>query len=298
MMCSAARRRRDRARRAPTSMLTHWKRLLSSRYPSALTAYHAFRRARQLQEVRYGPTALGFRFGGHTQMQAGEFEPDETAFLRGALGDADVFIDIGANVGFFSCLARSLGTTVVAVEPLPHNLELLYANLIANDWTDVEVFPVGLGERPALVPLYGGGTGASVVTSWSTNNDALRRTIPLSTLDTLVASRFPGQRLVLKIDVEGAELDVLRGGLETLRRTPPPVWLVEVCLTENFPGGINPRFADVFDLFRNHGYRARTVGPHSRTVTQIEVERWVTNRHREFGHVNYAFEAETNAGPA
>lgn len=279
-------------------MLMNWKRTASARYPGALSAYHAFRLARQLRGLQHHLTAYGFRFAGHAQMQSGAFEPDETAFLGEALATADVFIDVGANIGFFSCMARGLGKTVVAVEPLSHNLDVLYANLAANAWTDVEVFPVGLGERPALATLFGGGTGASVISRWSGNNDAWHRTIPISRLDTLVGGRFPGQRLVVKIDVEGTELDVLRGGLDTLRRSPPPVWLVEVCLTENFPDGINPGFTQVFELFWNHGYRARTVEPHTRIVTRADVERWVTNRHRDFGYVNYAFEADTSAGGA
>jgi hypothetical protein len=76
-----------------------------------------------------------------------------------------------------------------------------------------------------------------VIRSWGDGSDAWRRSIPLTNFATLLVARCPGQRLLVKSGVMGAELDVLRGGLETLRRVPSSVSLVEVCLSENFQGG-------------------------------------------------------------
>src|SRR5205814_1207370 len=103
--------------------------------------------------------------------------------------------------------------------------DLLYRNIQANNWTDVEVFPVGLAEQPGLGTLYGQGTSASLVTRWAGISEAWQRTIPLTTLDVLIACRFRDQRLLVKIDVEGTEHAVLAGASETLARRPAPVWL-------------------------------------------------------------------------
>ena len=92
---------------------------------------------------------------------------EETALMRQHLSQSDVFIDVGANIGFYSCLARSLGKQVIAIEPLLKNLNHLYSNLIDNTWKDVEVFPVGLSDHPGLAVLYGASsTGASLISNW------------------------------------------------------------------------------------------------------------------------------------
>jgi hypothetical protein len=121
-------------------------------------------------------------------------------------------------------------------------------------------------------------------------SDVWQRTIPLSTLDTQLRGRFEGARLVVKIDVEGAEHGVLAGALHTLARAPAPVWLVEVCFSENFPGGaINPSFRQVFERFWNAGYTASSLEA-SRVVEPADVDRWLRNGARDFGYVSYVFE--------
>ena len=223
-------------------------------------------------------------------MASGQFEPVESGFLAGAFAAADVFVDVGANIGFFTCLARKHGLHVVAIEPLPQNLDYLYRNLLANGWPDAEVFPVGVGTAPGIIELYGGGTGASLISSWGGASRAWRRRIALSTLDTLLADRFQGKRMIVKVDVEGAELQVLRGAAQTLARTPSPVWLVEVCLTENFPDGTNPDFRAVFETFWLAGYRSRALeADRQLEVTPEVVDRWIRNRARDFGYVNFIF---------
>lgn len=78
-------------------------------------------------------------------------------------------------------------------------------------------------------------------------------------MDNVLAGRFSGERLLLKIDVEGAEYAVLKGAIATLARTPKPAWLLEICLQEFHPGGANPDFREIFDPFHSHGYVAYAV---------------------------------------
>jgi hypothetical protein len=113
----------------------------------------------------------------------------------------------------------------------------------------------------------------------------------VSTLDALLAHRFAGKRVCIKIDVEGFEYSVLAGAGGTLQREPRPLWLVEVCLTEHHPSGTNPHFADVFQVFWANGYSAYTADRTRRRVTPEDVARWVTARRRDFGTINFMFEA-------
>jgi FkbM family methyltransferase len=223
-------------------------------------------------------------------MATGDFEQAETQFVMSYLPKCDLFVDIGANVGYYSCLARSLGKSVVAIEPLIHNLEYLYTNLAVNGWTDAEVLPVALSKSPGIAELSGGSTGASLIRTWAGNSGNWSRFIPLSTLDTVLGSRFNGKRVLIKVDVEGAEFEVLLGSVLTLRMDPRPTWLVEVCLTENHPTGMNPNFLQVFNIFWANGYQAFALENGGfRPVGLSDVERWVQTRHREFGYVSYIF---------
>src|SRR5262249_38632156 len=114
-------------------------------------------------------TPMGFRFGGlssqhHVAMQAGTFEPHEGAALSGIIEKVDVFVDVGANVGYYTCIARQLGKLAVAIEPMPKNLAVLYENLRLNSWEDTEVIPMGVSDRPGVATLFGASsTGASLV---------------------------------------------------------------------------------------------------------------------------------------
>jgi FkbM family methyltransferase len=235
-------------------------------------------------------TPYGFLIKGNAAMQSGEFEPLETAIVRRLLPRVRGFVDIGANVGFFSCLARQSGVRVLAVEPLAENFEALLDNVTANGWTDIEVYPVALGAAAGLSVLYGAGTGASLVKRWSGTSEVWQRRVPLSTLDRLLAGFLPGEPLLIKIDVEGFERAVLDGADATLRRRPAPVWLVEVCLTEHHPGGVNPGFDAVFHAFWDAGYVCRTADEGEQPVTRQDVARWVLARQRDFGGINFVFE--------
>ena len=273
-------------------MVTYLKKYLSTHFPDFVGTYYSYRIAREMNKHKLVQTPYGFKLKGNKAMQDGTFEPEESEIISSALRDANVFVDVGANIGFFTCMARSLEKHVVAVEPLAQNLGFLYHNLAANNWDDIEVFPLGLAARPGLAVLYGGSTGASLLEKWSGTSGALKRTIPLSTLDIVLGDRFNGQKIMIKIDVEGAEYDLLKGAIHTLALSPSPVWLLEICLTEHHPAGLNPNFSKIFEVFWANGYKARTIGRDGKTVTPGDVSRWVENRSRDFGYVSYLFEKE------
>lgn len=264
-------------------------RALVARSPFLSHGYRQLRSSWILSKSESIPTPFGFTLAGHAAMARGDFERSETAFLEARFPHADVFVDVGANVGLYSCLAAQRGKRVVAIEPLRENQDYLYRNVVENHFTEVEVFTMGVSSTHGVLTLHGGGTGASLVSGWASAPATRRTTIALTTLDTLLGSRFEGQRLLIKIDVEGAELDVLQGAQATLSRNPPPVWLAEVCLTEHHPEGMNPHFAQVFEVFERAGYQAFTIGADRRRVTAADVARWVAARRRDFGSHNYEF---------
>lgn len=237
--------------------------------------YWAVRDEWRFAHRRLVTTPMGYRFSGPAQMEAGTFEQEEKALIEKHLRLADVFVDVGANVGYFTCLACSMNKHVVAVEPLASNLRYLYANLQANGWSeDVEVYPVGLAEKPGLAAFYGAGTGASLLSGWAGASPSFRRTIPLTTLDILLGDRFAGKRMVIKMDVEGAEYGALLGASRILQAVPRPTWLVEITLSEHRQGDHNPHFVKTFELFWKLGYAASSVGPQPRKLFHSEIHEY------------------------
>jgi FkbM family methyltransferase len=138
------------------------------------------------------------------------------AFVR-SLRDDDVVWDVGANVGVFSVLAagRLPPERVVAIEPHPENVDRLRENLDRNG-RDATVRRLALDDergRAELGVSSPDGTGAFGVVGGPTE----RRRIAVRTDrgDSLVADGVPAPT-VLKVDVQGAELGVLRGLEHTL----------------------------------------------------------------------------------
>ena len=241
-------------------------------------------------------TPLGFIFGGsssrhHAAMREGIFEPLEVALLTALFPHTDRFIDIGANVGYFTCLARHCGKPALAVEPMPRNLSALFINLEANGWHDTEVQPLAASNHVGIQTLFGASsTGASLIDRWAGAPSLFRRTICVSTLDNIVGSRFTAERLMIKIDVEGHEHSALQGSRSLLDRACAPVWLIELTFHEYHPGGNNPTFQSCFELFFSRLYRAFLLGPDGLAeITLRDVKGWVGAGRTSSASVNYLF---------
>ena len=240
-------------------------------------------------------TPFGFKmitrnYIANRMMMNGTFETKEVELIKKNLSNSDIFVDVGANIGLYTCIARALGKHAVAIEPQPQNLECLYANLNNNNLQNTEVFPLGLSNKPDLLILYGAsGPSASLVSGWAGYSKRFKRIIPVNTLDALLGDRFLGKKLFIKIDVEGAEYNVLRGALKTLRTSPRPTWFIEICLSEFHPGGMNPDYESTFDLFWQHGYEVRTANKEFTLVTPADIKRWVANKRSTNNTFNYLF---------
>ena len=109
--------------------------------------------------------------------------------------------------------------------------------------------PLALGQTIGVATLFGASIGASLIKGWAGSSLLLRRVVPVSTLDLIFAGRFSQERSLIKIDVEGAEYPLLQGGKSPLNLDPAPIWIAEIALGGSHPGGYNPRFREIFDLF-------------------------------------------------
>lgn len=243
------------------------------RFPALATTYRYLRDSRRLLE-KPKITPLGFKLVGNRFMEEGLFEPVETELAKKLLQRADVFINVGANIGYYCCLALNYGKRVVAFEPIGLNLKYLHKNIKANHWEDrIEIFPLALSNKVGTGEIYGGATGASLIKGWAGINQEQGAKITVSTMDNILGSRFQGERCFVLVDVEGAEKDVLEGAQGFLHRHPKSIWMVEVSVTEHQPGGvkINPNLFSTFDAFWRKGYAAWTADKQCRQVYPDEI---------------------------
>lgn len=265
------------------------KKISSKLLPKLAKSYITIRNKLTIKRLGVKITSHGFKFSGNSKMQSGDFEPEESLLLSQLLIESDVFVDVGANIGFYTCLAKELDNHVVAFEPDSENLESLFQNLELNGWNDCEIYPLGLSEKYGSCMLYGFGTGASILPNWADVPTSLHKTIPLTTLDIILSNRFIDKKVIVKIDVEGAELSVLKGSINALEKYHNMKLLIEICLTEHHPNGKNPNFYSTFELLDSYGYKATCIEGNSQRVSLTDAKRWQESGFRDFGGINFLF---------
>lgn len=157
----------------------------------------------------------------------GTHEPANLAVLRRLLPPSGVFWDIGANYGLFSLeLSQSHpNSRIVAVEPQPRLVRFLRKSLQRNPAAAIRVLEKAVASTAGPLTLSVPSDSfarASLVERFDGGSTFTVETVPLGAL-----VEFYGSPDVVKIDVEGAELDVLRSGVELLRNQGPTI-LMEV----------------------------------------------------------------------
>lgn len=179
--------------------------------------------------VRSGP-ARGLRLSIDTQHEkfywTGTHERAVQVALEELLRPGDIVWDVGAHIGFFSLLAaRLVGPSgrVHAFEPMEANRARLLASLDLNSAKNVTVHDCALSATSGERILYARGA-STMWTLVAERGDPEGAQIRCRTLDEVAASS-PAPTLI-KIDAEGAEVDVLRGGLELIAKQRPKL-LVE-----------------------------------------------------------------------
>jgi FkbM family methyltransferase len=206
---------------------------------------------------------------GRSYVQHGSsFDPVELAFLRDALDPGATAIDVGANVGVYTVAAAlRVGPTgrVLAVEADDEYVPRLHANLARNGIENVTVLAVAAGESDgeAELVLAADRAFSSIKPLVAYRGAGVNRTVPLRRLDTIWAEAGEPAVAFVKIDVEGAELEVLAGAERLLDRCHPALVVEVSSATEPdvqrrlagfgyadvTPTGFSPA---------NRGYRARS----------------------------------------
>jgi len=177
----------------------------------------------------------------------------EIEVLKWLLSPGDFVADIGANIGTYAMeLASLVGTRgqVFCFEPVAENYDILTTVIRRARLPNIQSFYVALGSRVGkvemVIPDFGGFMGFYLAHIARSGERGRRELVDVMALDTLWRDKTISRLHFIKCDVEGSELEVIRGGLELIRAHRPG-WLIEV-------GRATSR--DVFDLMTNLGYRS------------------------------------------
>ncbi|MEM4479554.1 MAG: FkbM family methyltransferase [Candidatus Methanomethylicaceae archaeon] len=132
-----------------------------------------------------------------------------------------IVIDIGAHYGFYTVyVSRIVGTNglILSFEPHPNNYKRLLMNLRLNDVSNVKTFNIALGEFNGKTRLYIHSLSVGHSIHFKSKDYV---TVELVKLDTIVERLNLKKVDLIKIDVEGAELDVLKGASNVIERFKP-----------------------------------------------------------------------------
>jgi FkbM family methyltransferase len=190
------------------------------------------------------------------------FEQEELNFVKNILKNGDVFIDIGANVGLFSLIAsQCVGKEgqVIAFEPAPTTFNRLLENQELNNIKNIDARNIGLSDELGELLFYVSDTGFDAWNSFapSTNNKLQKQiAVRVTNLDYELQNLDKAKIKLVKIDVEGWEKYVLKGG-EKFFKNFSPIVMVEFTDENTFNAGYSVH--EIYDVMVGYGYEWYTV---------------------------------------
>ncbi|MEM2960848.1 MAG: FkbM family methyltransferase [Candidatus Bathyarchaeia archaeon] len=148
-------------------------------------------------------------------------EPEEYVWFLNALHRDGTFIDVGANVGGYTIRACKMGARAIALEPDPDNYHVLKANLELNQCTGAHALNIAAGGKEEVRQLYQDDKASpSGYTLEKGEGRKVKCYVKVETLDAAITPLLGDEWVdLLKIDVEGSELEVIKGALNLLKRT-------------------------------------------------------------------------------
>ncbi len=164
----------------------------------------------------------------------GTYERGSLYIIKKLLKKGDCFVDAGANIGLMSIFgSQCVGSdgVVYAFEPNSKTFEMLLHNIHLNELDNIKPFQIGLGSKMDSLPIYNNwesGRGSASIVNKS--ESSTHEMINIDRLDKLLKDRQPH---LIKIDVEGFELEVLRGCGKLLASEKAPMLILEFSNSRN-----------------------------------------------------------------
>jgi FkbM family methyltransferase len=199
----------------------------------------------------------------------GLLEYNDMLFLLHFLRSEDTFLDIGSNVGVYTVLASAeVGAKSIAFEPIPSNFEVLKKNFGLNNLSDLATpLNIGLGSTEGSLAFTKSEDTVNHVATKDEINSGDIIEVPIMKLDDVITQYPNSDVYFMKIDVEGFETEVLRGGIGLLADVRLQAVIIEL-------NGSGERYGYdenwIHDLFVSNGFAPYTYEPKNKNLVRLE----------------------------
>jgi len=193
----------------------------------------------------------------------GKYEPFETSVLLHLARRANLFIDVGANVGYFAVRLSNANhlLTTVAIEAIPSTAKILCENIALNKIGDrVSVINKAIGSSEGMCQLFVpevSGHSAASIQDQHPDEPSTVTSIEMTTLNDVLKEFSISNDDLIKLDVEGAEYEVFCGGLLVFEKARPTIFAE---LLRKWMRSFNSHPNDVIDLLRSFDYSCLQIG--------------------------------------
>ena len=183
----------------------------------------------------------------------GSYEENETKIIMECVNENDTILDIGANVGLYTILLNKYkNCTTYSFEPIKYTFDLLNKNLAING-VNAKVYNIGLSDKNKVENFYFNykEIAASSMRDLREDNNVEIVKCDIRKLDDFVAEENISNIDFIKIDVEGAELFALRGGVESIKQYKPIIFCE---MLRKWAKKFDYHPNDIIELLKNIGY--------------------------------------------
>lgn len=179
------------------------------------------------------------------------WEPNNLRYAKKLAGEPDIILDIGANIGQESVYYSDWARSVLAFEPIPVIYEVLCRNILDNSARNVKTYNLGCGSERAFLNMrfQESNEGSSYICETPGRNNVQ---VEVVRLDDFLQD-LEGKISFVKIDVEGFEMEVLKG-MKNLIVNHRPSFQIEAIDSQLARAGTSS--LDIWDFFSALGYEA------------------------------------------
>lgn len=191
------------------------------------------------------------------QRAFGVYEPYKFKLFHDLVKKEMTVIDVGANKGCFSLLSAKLMNDcgrVLSFEPEPINCEWITRSIDANNYKCITLFQMALSDSDGKADLYIGEKSGFHSLISIAGNAGQKITVIQKRLDTILSENKISKVDLIKIDVEGAELQVLKGAVETIKQNNN----LKIILDLHPQKGVD--IYEIYDFLLQHGYKLYRIG--------------------------------------
>jgi len=192
-------------------------------------------------------------------LRTNEYEPQIQRLMNAIISEGDTVIDIGANIGVHSILLSNLvgrGGKVLAFEPIPHLIKKLNTNLVLANSRNVAVYPFAVGDKNGQLEInaideddFNSGSSSLVVNENIKLLETHKIKINSIILDDFLLEKNINKIDFVKIDIEGFELNALKGMRSLIAKSKPTMIIEYNCERLEYLNILNQDFKELLDQF-------------------------------------------------